>query len=811
MKKHTLLALGLCTAWANLFAQKIFKTSEWCAHYGLEHYAPPTLNALDGRSDSIDIQHIALELTITDLVGKKIGGKASLDCAAKLDGIGGIRLDLINLTVDSVRLQATNTPFTYNGKVITITFPMAFNTGQNFDIEVYYRGTPVTDASGWGGFYFQGQYAYNLGVGFAADPHNYGRVWFPCFDNFVERSTFTTAVTTTSDKPSFANGIMVADEALPNNLRKRTWQMNDPIPSYLACVALGPYTAYKDNIAGELGNIPVEIAVTPADTNKLKASFANLDKALEAYEHWYGPYRWDKVGYSVVPFNSGAMEHATNIAYMRAAVDGTLGSETLMAHELSHHWWGDLATCTTPEDMWLNEGWASFSEHLFLEWVYGHDRYIKEVEANFLDVLENTHVSEGGYRAVSGLPHSLTYGSHVYDKGAIVPHNLRAYLGDEQFRTGLRAVMDQTQMEDFSSTELRDKLAAATGVNLDDFFQNWVFTPGFTDFTLDSTQFLPQSNGTTLARAWVKQRLRGTNQYYQGVPLELAFLSQSGAPLYREGKVSGAQTMLEFELPADANPTGRVWVNTRSRITQARAVGQRPITNNAQGFNFAPAKLEIKVTDPFTDSIGLRVEHHYSMPDTHGIALPAGYTLSNRFWVIDGTIHPDANGLMTFVYDGRQQLDQLDRQLFQFTGPKEDSVRLLYRPHAGVQWQEHPAYTKNTLGSTTDRWGQLRASKVLLGEYAIGKGPSTVSTTDLATEAILLEVTPNPATTQVRLAAALPMHRMEVYDMAGKLALEKNFGANNTVMLDIQALPKGTYQIIAFTEEGLAVQRVVVQ
>ncbi len=262
------------------------------------------------------------------------------------------------------------------------------------------------DGSGWGGVYNQNGYFYNLGVGFEADPHSFGRAWFPCFDNFVERCSFEFVDRFQCQQTSLLQRCVGQRNGTAQcRIDPRFWKLDEAIPSYLACFATGPYTSFKRNYAGINGLIPVEIAAAPADTNKVAATFQHLPQAITAFEHWFGPFRWNKIGYSLVPFNSGAMEHATNIAIMRSAIDGTLGQETLWAHELSHHWWGDLATCTTPEDMWLNEGWAVYAEHLFTEWVYGETAYKKAVRDNFLTVLQNTHVNEGGYRAVSGLPH----------------------------------------------------------------------------------------------------------------------------------------------------------------------------------------------------------------------------------------------------------------------------------------------------------------------------------------------------------------------------------------------------------------------
>jgi aminopeptidase N len=800
MKKiHYLFFLICCNFGIPLAAQKMIQNGAWCAHYNT---MPSTCVApYDTRSDSIDIIKTQLDLDITDFTNSRIKGVATIEFVPKVAGVKALRLDLLKLTVDSVLVNGQSINWSYNTQVIDIQFDNLLNQGESYNVRIVYAGKPQIDASNWGGFYWQSGFAYNLGVGFDADPHNYGRAWFPCFDNFVERCSFIMHITTPTDKYAFCNGVLAGDAVLPNNKRVRTWTMDDPIPSYLACVAVGPFVSYERTVPGELNPIPVQIAVPASDTNKLKGSFFHLPEAVAAFEHWYGPYRWDKVGYSIVPFNAGAMEHATNIAYMRSAVDGTVNSETLMAHELSHHWWGDLATCSTAEDMWLNEGWASFSEHLFLQWVYGQDRYIQTVESNFLNVLQTTHVNEGGYRAVSGIPHSITYGSHVYNKGAVVAHNLRGYLGDSLFRIGLRSVMDQTQMQDFSSEEFRDKLTNATGVDMTAFFDNWVFAPGFIDFTIDSSKIAATGNNIK-ASVYVKQRLRGAPNYYTNVPLELSFELADGTLIYRQGMVSGIQSKVDFDFPANTQLTGKIRVNTRTKLTQARAVAEKTITNNIASVAFSPAKLDIKVTSPVSDPLKFRVEHHFSMPDIDGTALLPGYQLSNRFWIVDGNFQDNLQGVITFNYDGRGQLDQLDRELFLSTSSKEDSIRLMYRTGPGETWMEHPAYTKNYTGSTTDRFGQLRTSVILRGEYAIAKGPSTVSTDEPNDFDFGGSLSPNPAQSMVKISTKTPFDQIRIFDITGRLVQEIGHLDSTNYVLDIQDFTSGNYTILINNKKG---------
>jgi hypothetical protein len=786
-----------------IFGQKILDGAEFCAASKRHLHAPrPLVVAADLRSDSVDIIRTDLALDITDFANKTIHGRADLLLMAQLPGVQTIRFDLLDLEVDSVTCQLADLQsWSRVGDEVHVTFSQPLDVFSSCVVSIFYGGSPAQDASGWGGFYWQNGYAYNLGVGFDADPHSYGRAWFPCFDNFVERSQHTFTIISPADKPSFCNGQLFENETLADGTLRRVWEIESPIPSYLACVAVGPYVSWERSIAGDFGPIPVQVAVAASDSTKLTNSFVHLPEAVAAYEHWFGPYRWSKIGYSVVPFSSGAMEHATNIAYMRPAVDGGTGFETLMAHELSHHWWGDLATCSTAEDMWLNEGWASFSEHLFTEWVYGEAAYRDAVEANFLEVLQQTHVAEGGYRAVSGLPHDLTYGSHVYNKGAVVAHNLRGYLGDSLFRVGCRVALEQTQMDDWSSAELRDKMSAATGYDLTYFFEDQVFSPGFMDFVIDSVEFIsPPTDTFYIVRVHVQQKPRGVDHFYENVPLDFTFLRDLNVREYRTAVVSGQYSTVDFHFPLSFNPPiQRVWANTRLRLTQARSEQERHIATTGT-FSFSKTKMDLKV-DAVSDNALVRLEHHFSMPDSSGLANPNGYALSNRFWVVDGVWPTGFDATATIFYDGRGSIDQLDRQLFEATEPAEGNVRLLYRVGAGHPWLEYPDYTKNVLGNAQDRWGQIRISHLQRGQYTIGKGAT--STTEIPVGTLSgLRVTPNPVSDVFQLEAERDIDNILIFNELGQIIFEKNAARQPAVTGSAASWPVGTYRVVVTDAQG---------
>ncbi|MEX2656750.1 MAG: M1 family metallopeptidase, partial [Balneolales bacterium] len=397
----------------------------------------------------------------TERQQSKISGNARLTARVK-ENRSEIRLDLLGLNVDSILFNGNTANFTHNGDSLLIDLNTTVNSSDTFEIQVFYQGTPQQDASGWGGFYFSGNYSYNLGVGFEADPHNYGRVWYPCVDNFTDRATYDFHIKTDTFSKAICNGLLINTSDNGDGAQNWHWQLNQSIPTYLVSVAVADYEFVEYQHSGLQGNIPVLLGARQADTSNLKQSFRHLPDAIDAFEEMLGPYLWDRVGFVLVPFNSGAMEHATNIAYPRTAANGTLNSETLMNHEFAHHWWGNLITCETAEDMWINEGWASYMPILFDEYFYGPERFRKSFRENHREVLQWSHIRDDGYKAISGVSHEYTYGSHVYKKGADVAHTLRAYLKEDYFPC-LKDLMEQKAFQNLNSGEFRDILSQCSG------------------------------------------------------------------------------------------------------------------------------------------------------------------------------------------------------------------------------------------------------------------------------------------------------------------------------------------------------------
>ncbi|MCH2043550.1 MAG: T9SS type A sorting domain-containing protein [Saprospiraceae bacterium] len=702
------------------------------------------------RSDTIDILHYTLHLDVTDFSGGVLVGDAIVRFTPKINNQSTLTLDLWNYTIDSIVQNGQQTTYSYNDSLLYVNLDNPLNINDTSEVRIYYQGVPPVDASGFGGFYFQGDYAYNMGVGFLSNPHVIGRTWHPCFDNFVERAAYTFHITSPLDKPAHCNGVLT-NTVVNSTSQTRSWEMTEPIPSYLACVAAAPYETITDTYNGIEGIIPIELVAQASDTNNLKNSFSNLDKAIETFEYWFGKHRWAKVGYSVVPFTGGAMEHATNISYPLFAVNGGNTYETLMAHELAHSWWGNYTTCETAEDMWINEGMASYCEQLFLEQAYGWEAYINEVKSNHYTTMTSAHTQEGGYLAVSGIPHEYTYGQHVYQKGAVVAHNLRWYLQDSLFRLGMSQVIEDYGQGNLSSSTMRDALTAYTGVDMTDFFNDWIFTGGYTHFELDSSTSLAQGNNYQVT-VHIQQKLLGRSDFHSNVPLELTFLDQNWNRYETRVTVSGETSTVQVTVPFDPST---IIINEHHYLNQAREDKQDIITQTG-GLALLPS-MQI---NSLSDSAYLHVEHHWVAPDPGN---NPGRTLSStHFWSLKGIL-PN-----TFQASARLNIiSSWDNDLINTYGT--DSLVLLYRATPEDPWTKHPDYELQDFGG----FAYFLINDLYLGDYAFANEfSSLLSSSDLAQEhSFLSKVYPNPFEQSFNVEINPAKHKtifLEVYNSLGQ-------------------------------------------
>jgi hypothetical protein len=731
--------------------------------------------AQNSISDTIDILHYTVKLDITDFTTDTIRGGTILTITPRINNVFTLPLDLLHMTIDSVVQNNGLLFYSYNDTLLTVSLAGAMNIGDTTDVAVWYHGRPQLDPgpSVWGGFYFNPPYAYNLGVSFNSDPHCFGRVFHPCFDNFVERASYTFIIGTNNGKTSYCNGVLTADTTDANAVRWRTWNLAESIPSYLASISTATYTQVNWSHTGAFGTYPIVLTALPADTTNMKNSFVHLNDALDAFETRYGQYQWPRVGYCLVPFNSGAMEHATNISYPRVAANGGLTYEAqIMAHELSHHWWGDLATCNNEGEMWLNEGWASYSQYVFTEWVYGHAAYANGIRSNHDEMVHLVHLREGGYLELDSIPHQYTYGDNVYLRGADVAHTLRGYMGDSLFWVGLHYHLQNSQYTDVTSAQFRDNLIAGTGLTyLNDFFHDWVDNAGWPQVSIDSFASVP--NGPNFdVTFYVKQKLRGAPNYFTNMPIDFMFYDANWNRMTQREFVSGPNGNYTVTLPF--NPV-MVATDVDEKISDAITDEVKTIKTTG-AFNFTLARCTLTVNS-IIDSAFIRIEHNYVAPDPIQNN-PNNYRLSTeRYWTIDGILPSTFYSKARFYYDGRTGStagpnNWLDNGLTLVNG---DSIILLYRRNAADDWQEYPYYTKFIFGpSATSKYGYVDIDSMKLGQYAFANGVSHVliGVNELDAPAPEITAYPNPAGNNLTVDWPSDNHEpvlLNVYDADGKV------------------------------------------
>ena len=747
-----------------------------------------TLGFAQQRTDSVHVAHYDLTLSVMDFTNHVVEGHTDLTMVAKINNLSQIRLDLMGPSTDSVTVDGQLTNFSHVGEDIFIDVP-TMQSGDTALVRVYYHGVPAHDVS-FGGFYFKGEYAYNYGVALYDQPHAYGRCWFPCMDEFTDKSTYSFHIRTQNGKMAICNGLLTDSLTMTDNSKIWTWELDKLIPTYLASVAVGDYRCHADTFHGMNGIIPIEIYTTPSLYPNIPASFVHLKSVLRKYEENFGPYRWPRVGYVCVNANGGAMEHATNIALPNAAVNGTLNYEGTIMHELFHHWFGDLITCERPEEMWINEGFADYAESLMKGWLYSTettDAYLANIINEHNSTLTSIASSDGGLYALDAVPQEHTYGIHSYQKGGLVIHSLRTYMGDSLFFNSLRLLLNQYAYTNINSHEFFTFLSQVSGLNLMNFYEDWIHQPGFADFDID--RMVVNGDGTVTIS--IRQKGYGTEHYYTAVPLDITFVSPNRELYTVENQiVSGETTEISCHIPF--TPAFAI-ANYRDKLSDA-TIDYTLIQAAPQSVTFGETECGASIAQ-MSDTAFIRVEHHYVAPSVPS-PLPEGiHQFSTHYWNVHYT-NSITNGSLKFrMHRGSGQLDyDLFSGNYTF-----DNLKLMYRPNADAEWRAIPYIRSGSPFNVL-----LTADQILAGQYCFAMADEGVSVTGSKAEKI--SVSPNPATRTLTVKTnADNADKAVIFDSVGhKIKTVKI--SENIQTIDISNLSSGNYILVLY-QKGQSVAR----
>lgn len=798
--RHAFILLFLCSL-ASANAQPYQYGCHYFRNHGVHHPVPTAqekdqIDETIARSDTFDILHYDISIDVTEYSTQQITASTTIDYTPLMPGQDFIRFDLFQLTVDSVTDANGALSFVHDGEFLRVDFAQQPVIGTNYQLTVHYHGSPYQDPE-WGGFYFANDYIYNLGIGLSTVPPNFGKVWYPCFDSFVERATYTYTVKSAGGRTAHCMGDMVNETLLGGDTVVRTFTFNQEIPTHLSAIAVAAYQDHDYTHTGAFGPVPVRLSAKANQLAPLITKLADLGGAIDACEHWYGPHAFPRVGYALT--TQGALEIPTNIAYPQFMTgQSDFDNRGLYSHELGHHWFGDVVAPHVHNDMWLKEGPAEYASHLFEEWLYGEEAFVDVVKDNQLFVLDQAHVQDGSFLALSPMPDANIYGRHTYYKGAAVLHNLRGYLGDTLFRAGMQYVQDQLAFSDMTPQQFRDTLEAGTGMDLDAFFDAWVFAPGFAAFVVDDMDAV-QNGAQWNVDLLLRQKLRGTLAWHNDVPLDLTLVGPNWQR--QEFQVMADDEFSTVSVVADFEPVMAI-LNGHNRLNQARMDHEFTIPANGSFANLLP-RTGFRLYDiALVDSALFHVEHIWSAPDASNLGPGVDELSDTHYWIVDG-IWPVGTELQgKLLYEGNSP-DDLDFALY---GPTEIDAILVYRATADDAWELYPDLVA-ALGGTTDGVGSFTMNDLRKGQYAFARGSAVIGIQEPPAADGGLYVFPVPVDDVLTVRGhsnSSTTALFHVVDAAGRLVLRNTMkvAGGFEQRIAVGSLPPGSFSIVARTVEG---------
>ena len=291
--------------------------------------------------------------------------------------------------------------------------------------------------------------------------------WYPVSDHPTDKATYSFEITVPTGKVAVANGLPARDPVTANGWTTWYWHAPDPQASYLTTASVGDYELTTSTTSSGLAIIDaVDDALTPANRVITEESLALQPEMIDVFGGLFGPYPFNSFGSIVDDDSVGyALETQTKPVYSRVARESTV------AHELAHQWFGNSVSPARWQDIWLNEGWATYAE-----WIWSEASGDKTAQALFDEVMSIPADDPFWALAIADPgPFGLFLGP-VYDRGAATLHALRAKVGDESFLEGTRRWLELHRGSVATTEELESVYEAVSGQDLESFFDVWLRT-----------------------------------------------------------------------------------------------------------------------------------------------------------------------------------------------------------------------------------------------------------------------------------------------------------------------------------------------
>lgn len=491
MNKSCWVFLFFCCSFQFLLAQRnsVYEENKF-QRTELQRYSRLSQLAkeLSLGQEGFDVTYYKLDLRLI-ISPNGLRGSVTIIATSIVDNLASMTLDLMNtMVVDSVQAGGARVSVTQQTSTINISLNRSYNKGEKFTAIVYYHGVP--GSSGFGSFAFGTAPSGSPWIWSLSEPYG-AKDWWPSKDHPGDKADSVDVwITCDQNLKVGSQGKLVATINNGDGTVTYKWQHRYPIATYLVSIAAANYTAfsywfrYSPTDSMEILNYVLpERAAEAQQQNQLPLTAGMLG----IYSNLYGLYPFIKEKYGHSHFGwGGGMEHQT-----MTSLGGF--SESLVAHELAHQWFGDMITMKTWPDIWLNEGFATYSVALYFEKKYNQEAYWSYMN----NQMQRARSANGSvYVRDTSSVGNLFNGNLVYAKGATVLHMLRHVLGDSVFfRAIKRYANDNRYRFNVASTEdFRAECEAESGKNLSYFFNEWIYGENYPRYNYEWSAIKQDAN-----------------------------------------------------------------------------------------------------------------------------------------------------------------------------------------------------------------------------------------------------------------------------------------------------------------------------
>ncbi|WP_312206419.1 M1 family metallopeptidase [Epilithonimonas hominis] len=370
-----------------------------------------------------------------------------------------------------------------DGDFIFISTKKKFKKGEKYTIDIDYSGNPmIAKHAPWdGGWMFTQDKNGNPWMT-AADEGIGASIWLPVKDIWSDEpdNGITFKIITPKDLVGVGNGKLIKEENLGDK-KSWLWEVKSPINDYSIIPSIGKYVNFKDTFDGEKGKLELDYWVLDYNLDKAKKQFEQVKPMMKAFEYWFGPYPFYEDSYKLVESPHLGMEHQSNVAYGNKYQNGYLGRDLsgtgiglkwdyIIIHETGHEWFANNITAKDQADMWIHESFTTYSETLFVDYVFGKadgNKYLQGLRGN----IQNDKPIIGTY----GIRNEGS--GDMYPKGANMIHTIRQVINnDEKFRQILRGLNKDFYHQTVTASQIQNYFSEKSGIDLKSIFDQYLTT-----------------------------------------------------------------------------------------------------------------------------------------------------------------------------------------------------------------------------------------------------------------------------------------------------------------------------------------------